>query len=611
MTKTEITSKVEWPDINWRKVEFNVWKLQKRIYRASISGNIKLVRKLQKTLTQSWYGKLLSVRRVTQENKGKRTAGVDGVKVLTPGMRINLVETLRIDGKANPTKRVWTNKPGKKEMRPLGIPTIEDRGKQTLMKLALEPQWEAVFEKNSYGFRPGRNCHDAIAAIFSSINKKPKYVLDTDIAKCFDKINHDKLLEKLNTFPKFRRQIKAWLKCGVIDFSQKSEKERYLETTEGTPQGNIISPLLANLALHGIEKRLEEEFPSDKQRRWIGAYKSLGHQIGAPRLIRYADDFAVLCEDLEIIKRCKTIIEEWLKEIGLELKASKTRIVHTLEKLGGEKAGFQFLGFEIRQFKVGRHHSGKKAGSYKKAEKNNLLGFKTIIKPSKDKIKTHYKVIKYWCDKMKAMAAGALIRKLNPIIRGWCNYQSPWNSKITFSRLNNLIWSRLWRWAERRHPDKNRKWIARKYFKSPSNERLWTFYSKTQEGNTLNLLYHSDFPAGVRWIKVKGNRSPYDGDEIYWSKRLGSKYLTSDPQKSRLIKVQNGKCAYCKTSFKPDDKIEKHHLIAKVNGGSSIDKNLVLLHLTCHDRIDSLKGVNYDKWVLEKTTEKGCCRQRQ
>jgi len=471
MSKTEITSKVEWSDIEWRKIEFNIWKLQKRIYRASISGNIKLVHKLQKTLIQSWNGKLLAVRRVTQENKGKRTAGVDGKKVLTPGMRIELAETLRIDGKSSPTKRVWIEKPGKKEMRPLGIPTIEERGKQALMKLALEPEWEAKFENNSYGFRPGRSCHDAIAAIFSSINKKQKYVLDADITKCFDKINHDKLLEKVNTFPKFRRQIKAWLKCGVIDLSQMSERERYLETVEGTPQGSIISPLLANIALHGMEKRLEEEFPSDKQGRWKEAYKNLGHNIGVPRLIRYADDFAVLCEDLEIIKRCKTIIEEWLSEVNLELKPCKTRICHTLEKLGEEEAGFRFLGFEIRQFKVGKHHSGKKPGKCKKGGKNNILGFKTIIKPSKEKIETHYKVIKYWCDKMKAVEASALIRKLNPIIRGWCNYQSPWHSKEAFSKLKNLMWSRLWRWAKRRHPDKNSKWVARKYFKSPNNKR--------------------------------------------------------------------------------------------------------------------------------------------
>jgi RNA-directed DNA polymerase len=611
MSKTEITSKVEWSDINWRKVEFYVDKLQKRIYRASINGNTKLVHSLQKILAQSWNGKLLSVRRVTQENKGKKTAGVDGVKILTPRMRINLAEKIRINREASPAKRVWIEKPGKKEMRPLGIPTIEDRSKQALMKLALEPEWEAKFENNSYGFRPGRNCHDAIAAIFKNINKKPKYVLDADITKCFDKINHKKLLEKINTFPKFRHQIRVWLKSGVIDFNQISGKREYSETIEGTPQGNIISPLLANIALHGMEECLEKEFPSDKKGRWKKAYKSLGKQIGTPRLIRYADDFVILCEDLGIIRRCKEIIEKWLIDMGLELKPSKTRISHTLEKLGEEKAGFQFLGFEIRQFMVGKHHSGKKPGKDNKTGKSNLLGFKTIIKPSKNKIQNHYKVLKYWCDKMKAVKASALIKKLNPIIRGWCNYQSPWHSKKTFSKLKNQLWSRLWRWAKRRHCDKSRKWTALKYFRSSKNKRIWTFYSPTKEGNIINLLCHSDFPASVKWVKVKGNHSPYDGDEIYWSKRLGDKYLTIDPQKSRLIKTQKGKCAYCELSFKPDDKIEKHHLTPKAKGGYNIDKNLVILHLNCHDQLYHLTGEENDKWMLEKTIKKGCCKQRQ
>ncbi len=601
MSKTEIVSKVEWSGINWRKVEFSIWKLQKRIYRASSSGNIKLVRKLEKMLTRSWYGKLLSVRRITQENKGKKTAGVDGIKSLPPGERMKLAETIKIDGRAKPTKRVWIRKASKDEMRPLGIPTMNCRAKQALLKMALEPEWEAKFEPNSYGFRPGRSCHDAIAAIFTNINRKPKYVLDADIAKCFDKINHKALLRKINTFPVFRRQIKAWLKSGVIDFSQWSERKGYSETAEGTPQGGVISPLLANIALHGMEECIAEKFPGDKQMRWIDSYKIFGRKIGVPRLIRYADDLVVLCEDLEVVKECKSTIEKWLYGIGLELKPAKTRIAHTLEKLEGEKPGFDFLGFKVRQFKVGRHHSGKKSGkSHKENSKNSLLGFKTIISPSKTRMENHYNSLKYWCDKMKAVAAGALIKKLNPIIRGWCNYQSPWHSKKSFSKMKNFVWNRIWRWAKRRHPKKGSKWVARKYFKNPDSGRKWTFHSKAKNGEALNLLCHSDFPASVKWVKVKGNHSPYDGDEIYWSKRIGNSYLTSDPQKSRLLKTQNGKCAYCGLSFKPDDKIEKHHLIPRIKGGKSIDKNLVLLHLHCHDRIYTPTEVEYDRWVLEK-----------
>src|SRR4028118_466964 len=243
---------VEWRSINWRKLERRVYKLQKRIYRASQRGNLKALRKLQKMLMKSWSARALAVRRVTQDNQGKKTAGVDGLKSLTPKQRLDLVNKLRLGTKASPTRRVWIPKPGTEEKRPLGIPTMKDRALQALTKLALEPEWEARFEPNSYGFRPGRSCHDAIEAIFSSINKKPKYVLDADITKCFDRIDHEALLRKLNTFPTLRRQIRAWLKAGVMDGKQ------LFQTSEGTPQGGARSPILANIALHGMEERIKQ-----------------------------------------------------------------------------------------------------------------------------------------------------------------------------------------------------------------------------------------------------------------------------------------------------------------------------------------------------------------
>ncbi|WP_226594904.1 reverse transcriptase N-terminal domain-containing protein, partial [Microseira wollei] len=207
----------EWKNINWRKVERCVFKLQKRIFRASQRGNVKLVHKLQRLLQNSWYGKLLAVRRVTQDNQGKKTAGVDGIKSLAPKERITLISQLKLGNKSKPTRRVWIPKPGTEEKRPLGIPTMHEPALQALVKLAMEPEWEARFEPNSYGFRPGRSTHDAIEAIFTAIKQKSKFVLDADIAKCFDKINHEKLLAKLQTYPKLRRQIKTWLKSGVMD----------------------------------------------------------------------------------------------------------------------------------------------------------------------------------------------------------------------------------------------------------------------------------------------------------------------------------------------------------------------------------------------------------
>lgn len=577
----EITSKLKWNtwgEINWKKVDLQVFKLQKRIYRASLRGDKKLVRKLQHMMASSHYGKLLATRKVTQENKGKKTAGIDEVKSLNPVERLELVKNLKLDGTSQPVRRVWIPKPGRKENRPLGIPTIKERVKQTLLKLALEPEWEAVFEPNSYGFRPGRSCHDAIAAIFANINKKPKYVLDGDISKCFDCINHETLLRKLNTFPKFSRQIKSWLKSGVVNFSKWASRKGYSRTDSGVPQGGTISPLLANIALHGLEKHIQNHFPNDKKGRWIDSLKFYKRAFQSPRFIRYADDFVILCEELEPIIKCKELVETWLSEIGLELKPSKTRIAHTLEKLENEQAGFQFLGFEIRQFKVGKHHSGKTTS-------RKLLGYKTIIRPSTESVKAHYLELDQWFDLMKAVDAVALIKQLNPIIRGWCNYQSPWHSSETFSKVKNLMWARQWRWAKRRHPKKNRKWIAKKYF-GGSNQ--WSFVSKSGE-NTLQLLCHTDFPASVKWVKVEGCRTPYEGDEVYWSKRVGDNYLTIDPQKSRLLKKQKGKCAFCGLNFKPSDQIEKHHITKWSEGGNNADKNLLLLHLHCHDQIHSSK----------------------
>jgi RNA-directed DNA polymerase len=372
MSKTLSNQMVEWHLINWRKLESRVYKLQKRIYRASNRGDVKAVRRLQKTLMKSWSARALSVRRVTQDNTGKKTAGVDGVKSLSPAARLKLVNNLNLGSKVSPTRRVWIPKPGTEEKRPLGIPTMKDRALQALVKLALEPEWEARFEPNSYGFRPGRSCHDAIGQIYASINKKAKYVLDADIAKCFDCIDHKALLNKLNTFPTIRRQVRAWLKAGVMDGKQ------LFPTSEGTPQGGVISPLLANIALHGMEYHIKSLFPQ-KNRGKEGKFY-------APCLVRYADDFVILHEDITIVQRCKDIISEWLKGMGLELKPSKTRLAHTLIQHEQEKPGFNFLGFNIRQYPVGRYQTG----SIKNQHGGKTLGFKTIITPSKQKQKVHY-----------------------------------------------------------------------------------------------------------------------------------------------------------------------------------------------------------------------------
>ena len=543
---------VEWHSINWRKLERSVYKLQKRIYQASARGDVKAYRRLQKTLMKSWSARALAVRRVTQDNQGKKTAGVDGVKSLTPKQRLELTGNLNLGSKVSPTRRVWIPKPGTEEKRPLGIPTMKDRALQALVKLVLEPEWEARFEPNSYGFRAGRSCHDAIGAIFNAINGKPKYVLDADIAKCFDRINQEKLLIKLNTSPTIRRQIRAWLKAGVMDGKQ------LFPTSEGTPQGGVISPLLANIALHGMEERIKQ-YTETLEGRKQHNYQSLS-------LIRYADDFVILHKDITVVQRCKEIISEWLQGMGLELKPSKTRLTHTLHQYEQEKPGFDFLGFTIQQFPVGKYHSKQ--------------GFKTIITPSKQKQKVHYDQIASVIEAHKAAPQSALISRLNPIIRGWANYYATVVSKVTYSDIDHLMYQKLNAWAKHRHPKKNGKWVSKRYWQSIDGDN-WVFATRKEGSTSLRLLNHADTPI-VRHVKVKGESSPYDGNLVYWSTRMGNN-PEMPTRVSKLLKKQKGKCTHCEMFFREDDVMEVDHIIPKSKGGKDEYKNLQLLHRHCHD----------------------------
>ncbi|HEY9602304.1 MAG TPA: group II intron reverse transcriptase/maturase [Allocoleopsis sp.] len=556
MSKTEITSKVEWRHIDWRKAEYAVLKLQKRIYRASRDGDLKAVRKLQKRLMRSYYAKCLAVRRVSQDNQGKKTAGVDGVKSLSPKERLTLVGELKLKGNSKPTRRVWIPKPGTKEKRPLGIPIMHDRALQALAKLTLEPEWEARFEKRSHGFRPGRSAHDAIEDIFNVIRYKSRWVLDADIAKCFDQIDHNALLKKLNTYPGMRRQIKAWLKSGVID------KHTFFETDKGTPQGGVISPLLANIALHGLESYVCQ-----------GALKN-------GFLVRYADDFVFLHEQQEATTTARSRIDEFLGEMGLEVKESKTRVTHT-------STGFNFLGFNIRQYQT---------GAYRAAHNTNgeNLGFSTLIKPSKEAIKRHLRKIAEVIDNHHNAPQKALIRRLNLIIKGWCNYYSSAISKEEFSRCDHLIYQKLLAWGKRRR-GKNQgvRDVVNKYWQRIES-RKWVF--ATHDG--YELYDHAATPI-VRHTKVQGDKSPYDGNDIYWSLRLGKR--PGMPQrKIKLLRMQKGKCLHCKTPFKDGDLTEIDHKKPLSKGGKDIYSNLQLLHKHCHDTktakdVSPKRGGTHDK----------------
>jgi len=436
---------------------------------------------------------------------------------------------------------------------------MRDRAHQALVKLALEPEWEAKFEPNSYGFRPGRSCHDAIEAIWIIINHKAKYVLDADLKGCFDNINHETLVKKLNTYPVLRRTIHGWLKAGLVDNGV------FDETRSGTPQGGVISPLLANIALHGMENDL------------INAYR---WKEVRPNFVRYADDFVVFHPTEEGVKKAQTVLEPWLKDIGLELKPGKTKITHTLWEYRGN-TGFDFLGWTVRQFPAGKTHTGKT--SYGKP-----LGFKTLIKPSKEAIKRHTAEIGKVIQGNRHAVQGKLIKEVNQKIHGWTNYHKTVVASETFHYCRNVLFQQLQHWAKRRHPNKSGEWIADKYWHVKDGDG-WIF---TDQKSTL---WSHDRTHIQRHVKVRGTASPYDGNLLYWSKRLRTHPMFSGTL-GKLLQKQAGKCRWCELLFKDGDSIEIDYMTPRSQGGGEELSNKCALHQHCLDQRHS-KSINgtYDK----------------
>ena len=543
--KTQGSSlKVAWQDIPWTKVHRHVFRLQKRMYQATQRGEVRTVRKLQKLLVKSWYARLLAVRRTTQDNQGKKTAGIDGAKSLTPPQRWQLANEMQLDGTASALQRIWIPKRGSTTAkRPLGIPTQADRARQTLVRQALEPEWEAKLSEQTYGFRPGRSCHDAIGAIFLAIRFRPQYAFKLDISKCFDRINHQALLAKMQAPPVIRRQVKAWLKAGVL------EDDHLHPTTAGTPQGGSCSPLLALIALHGMEEAITRVYPR-------------------ARVIAYADDGVVLHEDRQVLEHAQKLLKTWLAGMGLRLNEAKCSIGHTLE---GDQPGFSFLGFDIRQYRVGKHQSGKGPGGH------GCLGFKTLIKPAKANAKDHLAELGRIIKGGKALPQGQLIRQLNPKIRGWANYYRHVVSQAVYGHLDYLTWAKLRHWARWRHPRKSTAWAIRRYWHR-IDARL-TFATSAMDAEVLHLMNHSEVST-TRHVKVRGNRSPYDGDWVYWSTRQG-RHPSVSARLARLLKEQRGRCRHCGLFFQHDDRIEVDH----INGTHRDSRfaNLQALHGHCHD----------------------------
>jgi RNA-directed DNA polymerase len=504
-----------WKDINWSLADKRILRYQTRIYKAAKEGNISKVKCLQKRLLKSPDAKLIAVRRVTTLNKGKTTAGVDGQIYVTDIEKIKLVKRLRLDGKALPIRRTFIPKPGKSEKRPLGIPTVGDRAKQALCKLALEPEWEARFESNSYGSRPGRNCQDAMEAIFSSLRNHSKeegyhkYVLDADISKCFDQIDHTYLLKKLNTLPEMETQVKAWLKAGIMEeFSKTKQWKDIPENQKGTPQGGIISPLLSNIALHGMEEHMKDwictkpSFAETNQYSKIAKRKSLS-------IIRYVDDFVIIHKDENIIREAKVEISKWLWDgPRLLFSEEKTAIRNTNQ-------GFNFLGFTCITITRGSSTRAKIYPS-RASQARLLLKVRQIVINNRN------------------VSSYNLINLLRPVIMGWANYFRFSECASIFSKLTHLIFQKLRAWVFRRDTRNGKKEVKQRYF--PSNKSYFFDDTKHQDNWVLhgkqlgksgiskeNWLPHLSWVKSRKWVKIRGDYSPYNGDNLYWGKRTINK----------------------------------------------------------------------------------------
>lgn len=499
-----------WETIDWRGCEQQVRRLRGRIFKAVQAGDWPKARNLQKLMLRSRANTLVSVRQVTQRNAGRKTPGIDGQVALSSSARATVAgDVLATIGTWSPraVKRVYIPKArDKAKLRPLGIPVIMDRCHQQRVRHALEPEWEARFEPRSYGFRPGRGCHDAIEAIFKTLHHKTArrlWILDADLASAFDKIDHDRLLSSLGTFPA-RELIGDWLAAGVFEPGR-----GFAPTWEGTPQGGVISPCLLNIALHGLEEAAGARYFA------AGTTKAGKAKLGSPVVIRYADDLVACCHTRQQAEQVKEQLAGWLAPRGLAFNEDKTRIVHA-------SAGFDFLGFSVRRYSNG----------------------KLLIKPAKPAVVRLRERLATEMRRLRGANSAVVIATLNPIIRGWAAYYRTAVSSQVFSGLDHYMWQLTWKWARYRHAGKPKRWIMARYFGRFNKSRgdRWVFGDRD---SGAYLLKFSWTPI-TRHTMVKGAASPDDPAlSQYWAGRRRKVKPPLDGYTLGLLSRQDGRCPLC------------------------------------------------------------------